>query len=335
MWLRRVVNAIRAGPPATGPPPVLQAVSRPNPDAAPLHEAAASGDAALVDRLLAAGYSPHALKALKKGSGDDWAQPHTPLFYAACAGHVPLTHTLLRAGAACAPSEARPLGRELYRAAVMCKPEAIQALRAAGAELDGPCSELLYAQAWGGDVATVQCWVAAGAVLDAEMQERGRDELIAGITAADLPVVQRWLAAGVDPNAARDAEGRTPQQLAASMPEIARALCETPLNVVAGRGQAGSLRSMLQSGAAAQLDAAARANLLATALKAGVRGEWLAACLLPEGYVAAECLQLWAAAAHEGQPQGALWVRASLLALSRWGLPAELAQRTLGMGLVV
>ncbi|GAB4822342.1 hypothetical protein N2152v2_009388 [Parachlorella kessleri] len=265
------------------------------------------------------------------------APPHTPLYQAASTGQLSITRTLLRAGAAFSPWEQTQLGAELRKAAVMLKLPAVRALRAAGATLERPCCEELYAQAWGGELTAVQCWIAAGAALDHGMAARGAAELLAAVEAGDLPRVQRWLAAGVDPTAARDSQGRSALTLAAKQPGIARAMCEVPLQLAAELGQAGSLQAQLQLGGAAGLTADAKTWLLAAALGAGVRGDWLAVLLPGECHMPAKHLRRWvqAAGAFSGPRQGLPWARALLLALNRWNLPGELAQRVLAFGVLL
>jgi hypothetical protein len=196
---------------------------------------------------------------------------------------------------------------------------------------------LVLPQAWGGDLASVQCWVAAGAALDEGMLKRGGIELLEGVRAADLPRVQRWLAAGVDPSAVRDEQGRSALALAAALPGIARVLCEVPLQLAAELGQGPALQAMLAVGATAALGPECRARLLAAALSAGVRGDWLAALLPADDYVPEGDLRRWvdAAGTYAGPAQGLPWARASLLALSNWGLPGEVAHRVLAFGVVV
>lgn len=176
---------------------------------------------------------------------------------------------------------------------------------------------------------------AAGAELCEEQRQRGAAQLLGGVLAADLPRVQRWLAAGVDPGAVQDAHGRSVRQLAAAVPGISEALCEMPLALAAELGHERSLQAMLRLGAAQQLGDAARARLLGLALAAGLRGDWLAA-LLPEAEMLPEqflCLWVVAAGTFAGQQaQGLPWARAVLLALSSWGLPAEVGQRVLAFG---
>lgn len=130
---------------------------------------AAGADTQLCGRKLSAGPQRVAALRLKHGLESNvvvaaaaCAAPHTPLFYAAAGGHLPIARALLRAGAELLPAESHSLPGELRGAALMHKLEVVRALRAVGADLGDPSSEALYAQAWGGELEAVQCWVVAG-----------------------------------------------------------------------------------------------------------------------------------------------------------------------------
>jgi ankyrin repeat protein len=240
-----------------------------------LFTAAARGDAATVERLLAAGAAPDA----KSHEG------YTPLIVAAARGHLEVVELLLAAGADVNLLDSAVGSSALHRAAQSDDPAVAGALLAAGAFLDlqSPLNghTPLIDAVWHKRSALVEALLTAGARLDLRgrmgytaldvARRDGLDEIIALIEAREAELerkrgAQRLMTA---------VEAHDPDDVAAALAEGVdlNALSPdgfTPLMVAAQNGDAAIVELLVAAGASARvLDPLMRAT---PAHKAGYRG---------------------------------------------------------------
>ena len=236
-----------------------------------LHEAATVGDAAGLQALLAAGASTEAVSA----------DGLTPLHCAAMRGHLACVAALLAAGASLetadnggrtALAQAALLGRAgcltallaaganpeaadasgdtaLVIAACLGQAACLEALLAAGASTEVTANSgdtALIIAASNGLVPCLEALLAGGASMDAVNQRAGMSALHCAVTVHQPAAVRCLVAAGAD-LAARDAQGRTPRELAEALgkPGLARLLQQLERAARAQKGVGGGAPALL------------------------------------------------------------------------------------------
>lgn len=229
---------------------------------APIHRAAADGDAAAVARLIARGVD---LEATIKG-GPIATEGMTPLLLAAYKGNAEVVRALIDADARL---EARTAdGRTpLIYAAGWGSAETVAALIEAGARVDARAdagmTALMFAAAPRPDVAVLSALIDAGADVNARNKWR-QDPLMIAARAGALDKVERLLASGADATST-DLNEETALSLAAETADIDSLVLETLLRAGAD-ADAANIEGVTPLMKAAQMG---RADLVALLLEAG------------------------------------------------------------------